>query len=326
MITGNVKAAGLVAAGLVVSAAVVASALMWTWRGWCEPQFHRLEDGTEANAKSISQLEKTWRDQTRRLDEIEAAVGDIRQQLKPLHLIKAVPEPLKKPRVPNSLAVLTPAELSGQTSADDPAHRLLATVLVNGLVDLPPVRVTPVSAIADCKVRSQGKEKYPWSGAQEAGQVLGVQFVLTCTASEKRLGEFPHGQDQLYLHVELISVETGALILGHDWVVGQRVGISDGQPSWAGHVGPPLKEAARMVGKKIRLLELGPKLPAVLRGEVKPTSAAEQIEYAELCKAKKLYAASAQFYGDAFAADPSLADDLEARNRYNAACYAARAA
>lgn len=320
----KVKAAGLVAVGMVVSAAVTTGALVWAWRGWSEPEFRRLADGAEASARLVSQLETTSGAQARRLGEIEAAVGDVRRQLQPLNLIRAVPDQLKKPRVAYSVAVLTPAELTGKAS-DDPAHHLLASVLVNGLADQPGVRVTPVTEVAACKLGSEGREKYPWSGAQEAGQVLGVRFVLTCTAKEKRLGEFPHGLDELYLHSELISVETGALVHGHDWVARQSAGFSSEKPSWAGRVSSPMREGARLAAKKIRQIESEPNLPAVLRGEVKPAGAAELLGYAELCAARKLFAASARLFGEAFAADPALAGDLESAHRYNAACYAARA-
>jgi serine/threonine-protein kinase len=49
--------------------------------------------------------------------------------------------------------------------------------------------------------------------------------------------------------------------------------------------------------------------------------------FGELCSQpfERRLAAAARFYGDAFAADPKLADDLKASHRYNAACYAALA-
>jgi tetratricopeptide (TPR) repeat protein len=74
------------------------------------------------------------------------------------------------------------------------------------------------------------------------------------------------------------------------------------------------------------LLALDQKLPTVLSGEGRPAGPDEAATLADLCgRYKKLFAAAACFYGDAFAADPKLADDLRAANRYNAACYAALA-
>src|SRR5262249_20669474 len=59
------------------------------------------------------------------------------------------------------------------------------------------------------------------------------------------------------------------------------------------------------------LLALDEKLPAVLRGDQKPDSAAEALELAWLCArpSRRLYHASAQLYRDALAAGPMLADD-----------------
>jgi serine/threonine-protein kinase len=51
----------------------------------------------------------------------------------------------------------------------------------------------------------------------------------------------------------------------------------------------------------------------------------EMIHGADLCRLLERYAAAARFYGDAFAAEPKLADDLKAGHRYDAACSAARA-
>jgi tetratricopeptide (TPR) repeat protein len=73
-------------------------------------------------------------------------------------------------------------------------------------------------------------------------------------------------------------------------------------------------------------LALAPKLPAILKGEIKPASPAEHIEYAWLCKFKKLYLDSARLFAAGFAADPKLAEDLKTWNRYNAACCAVLAA
>jgi tetratricopeptide (TPR) repeat protein len=76
-----------------------------------------------------------------------------------------------------------------------------------------------------------------------------------------------------------------------------------------------------------RLVALDRRLPAVLRGEAEPTSAAERLEFAHLCgRYKRQHVTASRLYADAFAADPRLANDLRAGHRYNAACYAALAA
>jgi serine/threonine protein kinase/Flp pilus assembly protein TadD len=83
--------------------------------------------------------------------------------------------------------------------------------------------------------------------------------------------------------------------------------------------------SAQWVKECQRLDELDGQLPAVLRGEASPASAAEQTEYAQLCHFKKLYLASARLRAGAFAADPQQAEDLPAGHRHNAACAAALA-
>jgi hypothetical protein len=79
------------------------------------------------------------------------------------------------------------------------------------------------------------------------------------------------------------------------------------------------------VGQVERLVELDTKLPGILRGSAQPASAAERIELANLCLVKKRPGTAARFFADAFAAQPALAEDLKAGDRYNAACAAALA-
>jgi serine/threonine protein kinase/Flp pilus assembly protein TadD len=75
-----------------------------------------------------------------------------------------------------------------------------------------------------------------------------------------------------------------------------------------------------------RLAVLDARLPALLKGEAQPADAAERRELASLCQRyKQLNAAAARWYGEAFAARPALADDLDSGDRYNAACAAALA-
>ncbi len=77
-----------------------------------------------------------------------------------------------------------------------------------------------------------------------------------------------------------------------------------------------------------RLVELDGKLPAILSGQKQPADSAERLALAQLCQlpCKQLYTAAARFYGEAFAGQPKLADNLVAAHRYNAACAAALAA
>jgi tetratricopeptide (TPR) repeat protein len=76
-----------------------------------------------------------------------------------------------------------------------------------------------------------------------------------------------------------------------------------------------------------RGLALSAKLPAVLQGKARPADAAEALALAQLCQQhKQLYTAAARLYTGAFAAEPKLAEDLQAQNRYAAARSAALAA
>jgi tetratricopeptide (TPR) repeat protein len=87
---------------------------------------------------------------------------------------------------------------------------------------------------------------------------------------------------------------------------------------WSPQVGQWVKNAER-------LEELDRLLPAIRKGERKPASAAEYAECGQLCVYKGLYAASAEFYQQAFTLDVTLADDLGAGLRYQAARAAAMA-
>jgi tetratricopeptide (TPR) repeat protein len=75
-----------------------------------------------------------------------------------------------------------------------------------------------------------------------------------------------------------------------------------------------------------QMARLQSRLPALLQGKEQPKDAAERLALAGLCQRldKQLYAAAARWYAEAFAAQPSLADDLSS-SRYNAACAAALA-
>src|SRR5262249_19228409 len=84
--------------------------------------------------------------------------------------------------------------------------------------------------------------------------------------------------------------------------------------------------SAQWVRHAERLVELDGQLPALLRGEAQP-AAADLLVLADLCaRCKRLYAAGARFYREAFAAEPVSADDLQAGHRYRAARAAALAA
>jgi serine/threonine-protein kinase len=89
---------------------------------------------------------------------------------------------------------------------------------------------------------------------------------------------------------------------------------------------PQRSEITQQLERCTRLLAIKDRVPALLRREVEPKDNAERLLLAEFCQEdKRLFAAAAHFYDDAFAADPKLTDDLMKSRRYNAACVAAKA-
>jgi tetratricopeptide (TPR) repeat protein len=95
---------------------------------------------------------------------------------------------------------------------------------------------------------------------------------------------------------------------------GHRLGSQ--RPRW-------LYPSAQWVKQARRLAQLEQQLPALLQGQVRPGSAAEGLEYAQLCSYKRYYRACARLSADAFAADPPLAGNLATRHRDRAARAAA---
>jgi serine/threonine-protein kinase len=88
----------------------------------------------------------------------------------------------------------------------------------------------------------------------------------------------------------------------------------------------PARQALRQqLEQSERLLALDARLPALLQGKERP-GATEQLDLARLCRDHSRPYAAVRLYAAAFAAKPALADDLPSRNRYAAACAAARAA
>jgi len=72
-----------------------------------------------------------------------------------------------------------------------------------------------------------------------------------------------------------------------------------------------------------RFVALDGRLPDILCGKEKPSSAAESAELAQLCRSKQLDGASARLWSKAFAMEPKLAEDGKTEPRYAAACAAA---
>src|SRR5262249_25543116 len=75
-----------------------------------------------------------------------------------------------------------------------------------------------------------------------------------------------------------------------------------------------------------RLSELDAKLPKILAGEESEADATERAEGALFClQRKQLHVVAARLFAEAFAAQPSLTDDVKKGLRFNAACAAALA-
>jgi hypothetical protein len=83
--------------------------------------------------------------------------------------------------------------------------------------------------------------------------------------------------------------------------------------------------SAQWIQRTERMVELEKKLPSVVSGAVKPADASETFTLAVMCIAKELYGVATRFCIDAFKAQPALAEDLAAQNRYFAACAGALA-
>jgi tetratricopeptide (TPR) repeat protein len=73
------------------------------------------------------------------------------------------------------------------------------------------------------------------------------------------------------------------------------------------------------------LAAVADRLPAIVRGDDKPSDAAEGFAAGRICYDKGLYAAAARLYREALALDPKRAGDRQAPPRYDAACSAALA-
>jgi serine/threonine-protein kinase len=102
-----------------------------------------------------------------------------------------------------------------------------------------------------------------------------------------------------------------ALRRGHE--LGSR------KPRW-------LHPSARWLREAEDLARLDDCLSAVLAGRVVPGGALERLALAPRCRVfRKRYAAAARFYGEAFAEQPALGEDLQTDHRYNAARAAALA-
>jgi serine/threonine-protein kinase len=101
-----------------------------------------------------------------------------------------------------------------------------------------------------------------------------------------------------------------AAVVAFDWSAAQ----ADNPGMWLCHV---LRREAEAL--------ILPDLPAFLRGDYQPRDNDERLALLGLCQFKGLGRAAARLYADAFAVDPTLAEDWRTDNRYRAAGWAALA-
>lgn len=88
---------------------------------------------------------------------------------------------------------------------------------------------------------------------------------------------------------------------------------------------PGLGGASSGVSRCEAMEKLAGRLDAVLKGEENPSSPAENALFGSLCRVKGRNADASRLFSEAFASDPSLAEDFSQEFRYQAACAAALA-
>jgi serine/threonine-protein kinase len=132
-----------------------------------------------------------------------------------------------------------------------------------------------------------------------AATVMGPAPRLVVAMADYRKGQREEARKSL-----------AATISDFDWRAAQVAGRDD----WIWHV---LRREAEAL--------IVPNLPAFLRGEYQPRDNDERLAFLGGCQFRGLYAAAAQLYADAFAANGAVAEELSTACRYRAACCAAQA-
>ena len=133
----------------------------------------------------------------------------------------------------------------------------------------------------------------------EASRVLGPAPRIVRAMVLYRRGDHEEARQALAL-----------AIIDHDW----RATPPDEREVWVFHL--LRREAEAMIF---------PNLPAFLAGTYQPADQCERLAFVGAGEFNGLTRASARLYADAFATEPSLANDPERGRRYRAACMAASA-
>jgi tetratricopeptide (TPR) repeat protein len=90
--------------------------------------------------------------------------------------------------------------------------------------------------------------------------------------------------------------------------------------------GSPLaRDLPAIIQRLERRIALSPRLPAILRKEDHPNGAAEGAVFARLCYDRGQHGNASRLWAEAFQGEPKLSQDMQAQNRYQAACAAALA-
>jgi serine/threonine protein kinase/tetratricopeptide (TPR) repeat protein len=148
--------------------------------------------------------------------------------------------------------------------------------------------------------------------------------------AKNRLGDLPGAEAALRQAIDLsprfapVHLELGFVLRRQGRFAESLVAFTLGRQFGPGSPDPK-NPSAQWVREAERMLEQDAKLPAVLKGELKPRDGRERIEYADVAMLRKQFAAVARLYEQAFADEPALAESLELAHRYDAACYAALA-
>jgi serine/threonine-protein kinase len=128
----------------------------------------------------------------------------------------------------------------------------------------------------------------------EAGTVLGPAPALVTAMALHQKGQPAEARKTL-----------ASAVLSHDWTAKQVRDIH-------GCIAHSLRREAESI--------ILPNLPAFMDGKYQPQDNDERLALLGACQFMNRTRAMALLYADAFAAAPSLADDLGAGHRYNAAC------
>ncbi len=89
---------------------------------------------------------------------------------------------------------------------------------------------------------------------------------------------------------------------------------------------PKDADARTWLAKTQRVAAAREMVAAFQRGSYVPSNNEERLAMIRWCRIQKLHRTASRLYAEAFAADPKLAEDLDAGRRYDAACFAALAA